>query len=128
MDRSKQERLWFCVRRKSKRNGCGHEVSPEEMGVTPIMKHATYLPGLNLGPRIALREYEVNDRPCDQQDDCRPVPVRITATCDCDCLSHQISLNNDVGFAATCWSLCRAIKKKEAVLRASLSREPVGRT
>lgn len=84
MDRSKQERLWFCVRRKSKRNCCGQEVSPEEMGVTPIMKHATYLHDLNLGPRIALREYEVNDRPWDQQDDCRPVPVRRTPTCNRD--------------------------------------------
>lgn len=32
--------------------------------MTPILKHATYLPDLNLGSRIALRDwYEVNDRP-----------------------------------------------------------------
>ena len=34
------------------------------MGMAPIMKHATYLPDLNLGFFIALRDqYEVNDRP-----------------------------------------------------------------
>ena len=31
--------------------------------MAPIMKHATYLPGLNLGSLIALRDDEVNDRP-----------------------------------------------------------------
>jgi hypothetical protein len=44
--------------------------------VTPIMKHATYLLGLNLGSRIALRDwYEVNDRPWISRTTAFPVPV-----------------------------------------------------